>query len=212
MMGIDIDGLGNHNFDRSADFLRTTLIPLANYPFVSANIVDDERQDADGVVAVAQFKFEHGTKIGIVGFSNDDIPSLTKPGALDPFHVANSLDAVNAEAARIAKKVDAVVAIGHLGATAGTLTSPTGPARRPGQRRVERRRRDRRPHRPAGADDDAERRAHDREPEQGPPLHARAPRDRPRARRASSTRRPTSTSRGTSASRRTRRSRRRSTA
>ena len=52
---------------------------------------------------------------------------MTKPGALDPFHVANSLDAVNAEAARIAKKVDAVVAIGHLGATAGTLTSPTGP-------------------------------------------------------------------------------------
>ena len=40
MMGIDIDGLGNHNFDRSADFLRTELIPLANYPFVSSNIVD----------------------------------------------------------------------------------------------------------------------------------------------------------------------------
>ena len=41
--------------------------------------------------------------------------------------MANSLDSVNAEAARIAKKVDAVVAIGHLGATAGTLTAPTGP-------------------------------------------------------------------------------------
>ena len=66
-------------------------------------------------------------QVGIVGFSNDDIPSLTKPGALDPFHVANSPDAVNAEAARIANEVDAVVAIGHLGATAGTLTAPTGP-------------------------------------------------------------------------------------
>src|SRR5262249_20371019 len=29
MMGIDIDGLGNHNFDRGQDYLRHTLIPLA---------------------------------------------------------------------------------------------------------------------------------------------------------------------------------------
>ena len=34
---------------------------------------------------------------------------------------------MNAEAAKIDKKVDAVVAIGHLGATDGTLTAPTGP-------------------------------------------------------------------------------------
>ena len=40
MMGIDVDGLGNHNFDRGQDYLRHTLIPLADYPFVSANIVD----------------------------------------------------------------------------------------------------------------------------------------------------------------------------
>ena len=74
-------------------------------------------------------------KVGIVGFSNDDIPSLTKPGALDPFHVANSTDAVNAEAATLAKKMDAVVAIGHLGATAGTLTAPDRAARRPRRQR-----------------------------------------------------------------------------
>jgi len=134
MMGIDIDGLGNHNFDRGADFMRHNLINgtppdgvKANYPFVSANIVDANGNTPAEWSPSHVFKFEHGAKIGIVGFSNDDIPSLTKPGALDPFHVANSLDAVNAEAARIAKKVDAIVAIGHLGATAGTLTSPTGP-------------------------------------------------------------------------------------
>src|SRR4029077_3638373 len=73
------------------------------------------------------FTFPGGINIAIVGFSNDDIPSLTKPGALDPFHIANSLAAVNAEAAKVDKKADAVVAIGHLGATDGTLTAPTGP-------------------------------------------------------------------------------------
>src|SRR5262249_20628439 len=46
MMGIDIDGLGNHNFDRGQDYLRHTLINgtppdgvKADYPFVSANVV-----------------------------------------------------------------------------------------------------------------------------------------------------------------------------
>ena len=107
MMGIDIDGLGNHNFDRSADFMRTQLIPLANYPFVSANIVDANGKTPAEWSPSHMFKFQHGVKIGIVGFSNDDIPSLTKPGALDPFHVANSTDAVNAEAAKLAKKTDA---------------------------------------------------------------------------------------------------------
>ena len=69
-----------------------------------------------------------GVKIGIVGFTNDDLPELTSPGALTPFHVANSLAAVNAEAAKLkAKGINTIVAIGHLGATAGTLTNPTGP-------------------------------------------------------------------------------------
>src|SRR4029434_2791270 len=39
-MGIGLDGLGNHNFDKGQTYLRGTLIPLANFPYVSANIVD----------------------------------------------------------------------------------------------------------------------------------------------------------------------------
>ncbi len=44
--------------------------------------------------------------------------------------MTDPLVAVNAEALRLAKqrqRVSAIVAIGHLGATAGTLTNPTGP-------------------------------------------------------------------------------------
>src|SRR5439155_6612796 len=39
-MGIGLDGLGNHNFDRGQQYLRTELIPLAQFPFVSSNVVD----------------------------------------------------------------------------------------------------------------------------------------------------------------------------
>ena len=128
MMGIDIDGLGNHNFDRSADDFRTQLVPLANYPFVSANLVDANGKTPKEWAPSYTFKFEHGVTVALVGFTNDDLPSLTKPGAIDPFHLTNSTDAVNAEAAKLAEKTDAIVAMGHLGGTDGTLTAPTGPA------------------------------------------------------------------------------------
>jgi 2',3'-cyclic-nucleotide 2'-phosphodiesterase (5'-nucleotidase family) len=127
MMGIDIDGLGNHNFDRGQEYLRNTLIPLANYPFVSANIVDDQGNTPAEWSPAHEFKFDQGVKLAIVGFSNDDLPELINPVGLIPFHVENSTDAVNAEAAKVAGSNDAVVAIGHLGATEGTLTDPLGP-------------------------------------------------------------------------------------
>jgi 2',3'-cyclic-nucleotide 2'-phosphodiesterase (5'-nucleotidase family)/predicted AlkP superfamily phosphohydrolase/phosphomutase len=127
MMGIDIDGLGNHNFDYGADYFRQQLVPLSNHPFVSSNIVDVNGNTPAEWKPSQTFKFPDAVEVAIVGFSNDDIPSLTRPGALDPFHVANSLDSTNAEAARVDSSVDAVVAIGHLGATEGTLTAPIGP-------------------------------------------------------------------------------------
>jgi len=129
MMGIDIDGLGNHNFDRGADYLRNTLIPLANFPFVSANVVDAAGNTPAEWSKSHVFDLGHGVKVAFVGFTNDDAPSLTKPGSFAPFIVplGNPTDAVNAEAALLAKQMDAIVAMGHYGATGGTLSNPTGP-------------------------------------------------------------------------------------
>jgi 2',3'-cyclic-nucleotide 2'-phosphodiesterase (5'-nucleotidase family) len=128
-MGLSADGLGNHNFDSGQAYLRNTLIPLATFPYVSANIVDASGNTpaewSPSQVFSATFD---GGKLGLTGFSNDDLPDLTTPGNLTPFHVTNSTAAVNAEAAKLkAKGVQAIVAVGHLGATAGTLTAPTGP-------------------------------------------------------------------------------------
>jgi len=128
-MGIGLDGLGNHNFDRGQNYLRTELIPLANFPYVSANIVDAAgRTPAEWSKSKVFDTTFGGVKVGIVGFSNDDLPTLINPAGLVPFHVENSTAAVNAEAARLkARGINTIVAIGHLGATAGTLTDPTGP-------------------------------------------------------------------------------------
>jgi 2',3'-cyclic-nucleotide 2'-phosphodiesterase (5'-nucleotidase family) len=127
-MGFGADGLGNHNFDRGQAYLRNTLIPLANYPFLSANVVDANGNTPPEWSPSRVFDIFDGAKLGVIGFSNDDLPTLISPTALSPFQVVNSLAAVNAEAAKLkAKKIGVIVAIGHLGATAGTLTNPTGP-------------------------------------------------------------------------------------
>ena len=127
LMGLSSDGLGNHNFDKGQQYLRSTLIPLATYPFLSANVVDANGMTPPEWKPSTVFAFD-GVKVGVVGFTNDDAPILVSPTAFDPFHVADSLAAVNTEAARLkASGIGTIVAVGHLGATAGTLTNPTGP-------------------------------------------------------------------------------------
>ncbi|MGE5643098.1 MAG: 5'-nucleotidase C-terminal domain-containing protein [Byssovorax cruenta] len=128
-MGFSADGLGNHNFDRGQAYLRNTLIPLANYPFVSANVIDPATSDTPPEWSKSQIFTIDGIKVGLIGFTNDDAPTLVSPTAFTPLIVTNSLDAVNKRAAQLRKqqKLSVVVAIGHLGATNGTLTNPTGP-------------------------------------------------------------------------------------
>ena len=129
MMGFTSDGVGNHNFDAGQSYFRNTIVPLADFPYFTSNIVDPAtgktpaEWQPSGV-----FQFE-GFKLGIVGFSNSDLTTLIFPGNLDPFVVTDAVAAVNAEAAKLRtkNKVAAVVAVGHEGATGGTFNDPTGP-------------------------------------------------------------------------------------
>jgi 2',3'-cyclic-nucleotide 2'-phosphodiesterase (5'-nucleotidase family) len=128
-MGFSADGLGNHNFDSGEAYLRNTLVPLATYPFVSANVVDAQgRTPAEWSPSEVFDATFGGVKVGLIGFTNDDAPTLVLPTAFGPFTVTSSTAAVDAEAARLKTRgINLIVALGHLGATGGTLTSPTGP-------------------------------------------------------------------------------------
>ncbi len=131
-MGADIDGLGNHNFDKGEQYLRNELIPLADYVHVSSNIVDLAGNTPPEWKRSATFDFD-GAKLGMIGFSNTDIPVLTTPGSLGPFQVVDPVATVNKERLKLWGKVHAAVAMGHFGATAGVLnplgllTNPSGP-------------------------------------------------------------------------------------
>jgi 2',3'-cyclic-nucleotide 2'-phosphodiesterase (5'-nucleotidase family)/predicted AlkP superfamily phosphohydrolase/phosphomutase len=128
MMGFTSDGLGNHNFDQGQTYLRNVLIPLATFPYLSANIVNPAtgKPPAEWKRSVV-FDLE-GMKVGVIGFSNSDLTDLIFPGQLDPFVVTDAAEEVNAEASRLRSKgVRTIIAVGHEGATSGTFAAPEGP-------------------------------------------------------------------------------------
>jgi 2',3'-cyclic-nucleotide 2'-phosphodiesterase (5'-nucleotidase family) len=133
LMGFNYDGIGNHNFDAGHLHFRNTIVPLAGFRYLSANIVDAQGRTPrqwgkSAVITLRVPGLRRGLRIGLIGFSNEDIPTLTKPGSLGPFRVRPAAPAVNAEARRLRRLgVNVIVAFGHHGATAGTLTEPTGP-------------------------------------------------------------------------------------
>ena len=130
MMGLSADTLGNHNFDRGQEYLRTVLIPLSNFPYLAANIVYPDGKYPPEWKPSHVFQFE-GFKLGVIGYTLTELPSLIFPGYLDPFVVTDPVAAVNAEAANLRSKgkLNAIIAVGHIGAdpTASTVTSPKDP-------------------------------------------------------------------------------------
>jgi 2',3'-cyclic-nucleotide 2'-phosphodiesterase (5'-nucleotidase family)/predicted AlkP superfamily phosphohydrolase/phosphomutase len=128
MMGLNAEVLGNHSFDRGEQFLRQELIPLADFDVLSANVVFPDGTYPPEWKAAAVYD-RGGVEVVVIGFTTEEAPSLIFPGNLGPFQVRPVVAAVNAEAARLTaqEEPDAIVAIGHEGANAGTLTEPTGP-------------------------------------------------------------------------------------
>jgi 2',3'-cyclic-nucleotide 2'-phosphodiesterase (5'-nucleotidase family) len=128
LMGFTADGLGNHNFDQGQSYLRSVLVPLARFPYLSANIVNPATGRPPAEWRSSAVFDLAGMRIGLIGFSNADLTDLIFPGQLDPFVVTDAATAINAEAARLRSKgVRTIVAVGHEGATAGTFAAPTGP-------------------------------------------------------------------------------------
>lgn len=125
MMGLSADTLGNHNFDRGQEYLRTVLIPRSDFPYLSANAVYPDGTLPPEWKASHVFDFR-GFKLGVIGYTLPELPQLVFPGYLDPFVITDAADAVNAEATRLRSrgKVNAIIAVGHLGADGGTITNP----------------------------------------------------------------------------------------
>ena len=127
LMGFDADTLGNHNFDKGTSALQS-LIDLASFDYLSANLKNVE-DNLDDVAPFAIYE-RGGVKIGVVGITNPEAPTLVFPGSFGTIEVTDPVSAANQAKARAkAAGAEILIAITHLGIT-GTdaLTGePTGP-------------------------------------------------------------------------------------
>lgn len=123
MMGIDVGTLGNHNFDAGIDHLQE-MVDLARadsgeqpgdpYVYVSANL----RNRDENLTGVKDFEIFDvgGIKVGVVGITNPEGPSLVFPGNFGTIEPTNPYPAANrARAAAKRAGAEIVVAVTHMG-------------------------------------------------------------------------------------------------
>jgi 5'-nucleotidase len=135
LMGIQVNTLGNHNFDRGVDHLQQMVdlagtaaggdVPGDPYTYVSSDL-----RNLDGTLdGVEPFRiFTVGdVKVGVVGVTNPEAPGLVEPGAFGDITIANAYSSAN-QAKAAAKRAGAqvVVAITHFGVRGFTNGEPFG--------------------------------------------------------------------------------------
>ena len=126
LMGFDVDTFGNHNFDRGIMDLQQ-IIDLANFQYVSANLKNLD----DNLMGVKAFEIFDvgGVKVGVVGITNPEAPTLVFPGSFGTIEITDPVKAAK-KARKAAEKdgAEILVAITHLGVTGFDAEgNPVGP-------------------------------------------------------------------------------------
>jgi len=115
LVGIDVATLGNHEFDKGVPLLKDHFLTKIKFPVVSTN-VDFSKEPALRKIAPAPYliKVVGGQKIGFVGATTTDTPSISSPGPtirfLDPVApIQNAIDTLHR------KGVTKIILVSHLG-------------------------------------------------------------------------------------------------
>ena len=134
LMGFDADSLGNHNFDAGLDHLES-MVALADFPYLTANLsnVNDnitcEGEPSDKCTKAYQVFTVGGVKVAVIGLTNPDAASLSKPESLGTIKVTDPAGAARKSMALARVNGARVfVLLVHMGATGkGADGRPTGP-------------------------------------------------------------------------------------
>jgi 2',3'-cyclic-nucleotide 2'-phosphodiesterase (5'-nucleotidase family) len=111
LLHIDAATLGNHDFDygwmQTRKFMAT-----ANYPVVSANMVDEKGETFTRHRSV-MLKV-NGLRVAVIGGMTEDLKTLSTPTLLGQWHAGPLLEAVRQEARRVRQDADLVVLLAHV--------------------------------------------------------------------------------------------------
>lgn len=111
LFGFDASTIGNHEFDygwrKINEFIR-----VARFPVVSANVVDGKGR----LLARSAYLIRpvNGIRVAIIGALTADLPELSTPDLLGPWHAAPVLETVRRYATEVREKSDLIVVLGHL--------------------------------------------------------------------------------------------------
>ncbi len=115
MMGFQVDTFGNHNFDGGIAHLQSQ-IDLADFQYVSANL---QNRDAN-LSGVTDFEIFNlgGVKVGVVGLTNPEAPTLVFPGNFGTITPTDTVAAaLKARGAAKDAGAEIVIVICHMGVT-----------------------------------------------------------------------------------------------
>lgn len=140
-MGLDVNALGNHEFDEGYDELLRMInggnhpvdgqyldYPYGgtDFPSLAANVVfsDSGEQVFDGSTVVEV----DGAQIGFVGAVTKNVPTLVSPGGIRGLSFTDEADAINEEVQSLTSRgVEAIVVLLHEGGFPDDKTCATGP-------------------------------------------------------------------------------------
>ncbi|WP_157008161.1 5'-nucleotidase C-terminal domain-containing protein [Agromyces laixinhei] len=138
--GLDVSAAGNHEFDQGWADLRDRVQGLADWEYISANVVLEGTDDT-ALSESWTTTLPNGVTMGFVGAVTEELPSLVSPAGIAELEVVDIVDSVNAAADRLVDGVstpdnleaDIVVLLVHEGATTTEIESATDPASAFGQ-------------------------------------------------------------------------------
>ncbi len=135
-IGYNAAAVGNHEFDYGPvgpDSVARTKDqdPLgalkrnaaaAHFPFLAANLVEAASGKTPSWVKPYIVVTTGGAKIGIIGLSTPDTPNVTTPQNVASLRFTDPVQAVRRAASELrSQKVDAIIAIGHMGGKCGDI-------------------------------------------------------------------------------------------
>lgn len=120
-VGLDFNGVGNHEFDRGLDAL-LDLQKSANYKYLAANVINDQANAT--IFPSYGFKTFGAAKVAFVGMTLEGTPSVTVAKAIAGLHFQKEVDTVNALVPELKKQgASAIVLLIHQGGGQTTKTS-----------------------------------------------------------------------------------------
>ena len=110
-IGYDAMTLGNHEFDKPLDVL-TAQAQLANFPFLSANVMDASGNHLAEPYVIRRFG---NLRVGIFGLTTRETPKVTMPTITGNLVFEDEVETARQMVAELRDQTDIIIALTHMG-------------------------------------------------------------------------------------------------